>query len=264
MGKYEPDYEKIKSADGWIGKNSYVQEFFGTIFWVFLAHLANVFGLGVGFQFGLAWVIATSLFKGHFNALTTMLSMMLGGDPLDGFIRLVVQMAAGFFGYSLFYHLGYTGWKVHNDSLLSLVHWEKVYVKALLEDGSWKLDAEGNGVWVWNNEWESSFDTAGILQWVRLLFTLLVYFAAAKRLKTGKDWIDTILLLGVTFAIGGKGFVFAPNRWWFCTNGGWVAQAKGFGWDYLAYGITGFIAQYLLNLYDGDSTFDWTLPDPPQ
>jgi len=239
---YEVNYEKVKTADGWVGKNSYVQEFFGTIFWLFLAHLASVFNLGVGFQFGLAWVITTSIFQGQFNAMTTILQLILGGDPLDSVIRLLVQVLAGFLGYSLFYHLGYTDWAVYNSGHLSLVAYKNIVVDEKTVE-------------------VSEFSTAGLWEWFRLFLTLCVYFAAASRLKTGHSWIDTILLLGVTFAIGGGAkFAFAPNRWWFCTVGGWVAQAKGFGWDYLAYAVTAFLAKYVLDLYDGDTTFNWGLP----
>merc|ERR1712048_127867 len=243
MGKYEPDYSNIKSADGWIGpKNSYVQEFFGTIFWLFLASQVQVFGLGVGFQFGVAWVIATSMFSGHFNAMTTLLKMILGGDPLDGVIRLLVQVLAGFMGYSLFSYLGYSNWDMFSADNLAL-H---------------KMITEGEG-----ENAVSSYDTSGLWAWLRLFLTLCVYFATASRLNLGDNmqWLNTILLLGVTFAIGGADFAFAPNRYWFCLYGDWVSQATVVGWSYLAYAVCGFAAKYVLDLYDGDTTFNWGLPE---
>ena len=56
-GAYKPHYKKLGKVDTWFGADSYTQEFFGTIFWVFLAHLANVFGLGAGFRFGLSCTV---------------------------------------------------------------------------------------------------------------------------------------------------------------------------------------------------------------
>merc|ERR1712226_456085 len=209
-------------------------EFFGTIFWVFLAGQVEVFGLGAAFQFGLSWEIVTSVFNGDFNAMTTMLKMMLGnGDPLNCAIRLVVQMVAGIVGTIL---LGYLDYDVSNGVASSL---------ALANDG---------------------FSMDGLMNWVKLAIVLMIYFAAGARLKTGSAWLDTMLLLGVTFALGGADFIFAPNRVFFVGVGG-VADvfASRFYWDYLAYAICSFVAKYLLDLYDGKdvamSSFNFQLPE---
>lgn len=225
---YECEYAKLGTKEGWLSSGGLVQEFFGTMFWIFLAGMVEVFGLGQGFQFGLAWVITTSVFDGHFNAFTTLIDMCYGGDALMGLVRLIVQMLAGLAGFHLFEFLGYTQSTYASTDL----HWH---------------NSEG-------------FAVGGIYNWLRLLVVLMVYFYASDKLKTGSSWLDTILLLGVTFALGGSNFAFAPNRLWMGPASGWVGVASKFYYDYLAYGIMGFVAKWLLGVYDGDKTCNFTCP----
>lgn len=229
---YECEYAKLGTKEGWLSSGGLVHEFFGTMFWIFLAGLVEVFKLGVGFQFGLAWVITSSVFDGHFNAFTTLSDMLWGGDALMGLVRLIVQMLAGLAGFHLFDFLGYDVSKAPHHYASSDLHWH---------------DANG-------------FAVGGIYNWLRLLVVLMVYYYASDKLKTGSGWLDTILLLGVTFALGGKNFAFAPNRVWFGPAGSWTTVASTFYYDYLAYGIMGFLAKYLLGIYDGDKTCNFTCP----
>merc|ERR1711881_694070 len=108
------------------------------------------------------------------------------------------------------------------------------------------------------------FHTDALCAWAKLLVVFMIYFSAAKNLKTGHSWVDTLLLFGLTFAIGGAGFLFAPNRAFFFAWKAGEGVVKGcfmrFGWDYLAYAVVGFLSRYLLNIYDGED-FKWTLPE---
>lgn len=241
VAKYRPDFDRIGSRDGWIGKGGYVHEFFGTVFWIFLAHICGSVGLGdgamgAGARLGLALVITRGMFEGHFNAMVSMLNMVLGADPLDCLIRIVLQIAAGFMGFHLFYYLGYntsTAW--FTSSGISLID----------------LNVKGTHMFLVDNLWN----------WLRVFLTLCAYFFARSKLQIGYKWLDCVFLLAITCLLGGSTFAFAPNRVFFAHYSGYIKILCSFYWDYLCYAVCGFAARYLLNLYTGDDKLDWKLPE---
>jgi len=225
-------------------KGGYVQEMFGTFFWIFLAGQIEFFGLGYGYQLGVSWIIVSNVFAGQFNSLDTIMRAVHGGDWLDSLIRLIVQALAGFIGTIAFTFFGFgKSEEEHAQSKREAGDEPPVQAgEANTFDYQWPTvhGADGDG----------SFN---IMSWVMLFLTFLVYFFAKKQLAADKGesipgWLGNILLFGLTFAVAGDGFLFAPNAMFFVGCDGIVGVLSTFWYVYLAYSVCAFLAAYVLHV----------------
>jgi len=229
-------------------KGGYVQEFFGTFFWIFLAGQIEFFGLGYGYQMGVSWIIVSNVFAGQFNSLDTIMRAACGGDWLDSIFRLIVQALAGFVGTMAFTFFGFT-------------HLGNPRSKREAGDEAPVQDGEANTFdfhfpSLHGGDGDGSFN---IMAWVMLFLTFLVYFFAKKQLAAdnkGKEeeeksiptWLGNILLFGLTFAIADKGFLFAPNAMFFVGCDEIVAVLSSFWYVYIGYSVCAFLAAYVLHV----------------
>merc|ERR1711981_1061684 len=227
LGKAGTWLSNKRDADSDKSKGGYVEEMLGTFFWIFLATQVDFFGLGPGFKFGVSWIIVSTVFVGQFNSMDTILRAVHGEDWLDAIFRLIFQALAGFLGCIVF---GFFGLTDGADFSLS--------------------DVPSH----------TAFD---IMSWVKLFLTFVVYFYAKTQLQDEKNkdylpaWFGNILLFGLTFAIGGAGFLFAPNRVFFVGVDGIVGVLSTFWYVYIMYAVCGFLAAYVLNVLPSVCAMDW-------
>lgn len=212
---------------------------FGTFFWIFLAGQIEFFGLGYGYQMGVSWIIVSNVFAGQFNSLDTIMQAVHGGDWLDSLIRLIVQALAGFLGTIAFAFFGFE------------------HARSKREAGD-EPPVEAGAENTYDFQWPSVHGGAGdgsfnVMSWVMLFLTFLVYFFAKKQLAADKGasmpgWLGNVLLFGLTFAVAGPGFLFAPNAVFFTDVAGIVGVLSSFWYVYLAYTVCAFMAAYVLHV----------------
>lgn len=236
------EYKSLAERDTYFGKKSIMSEFFGTIFWIFLANRMDIMGSGdavngwgVGFNWGLSWIITKAMFEGDFNALTTMSRFFEEGNLLVGFINLLVQMVAGMVGAELYDLLGFGSDTDKFDVSIDKLAYPK-----------------------WN-EWANGAWTQHII----LFVALFVYFKIKSAKNTAEPaWFFEIAALAIVFAIGAGGadgvqFMFAPNRVFSVKfagdeNGknGAIDALTEFWVPYTTYLVWGWLAKFFVNLVD--------------
>ena len=187
---------------------------FGSFFWIFLATQIEIFNLGDGFKYGVAWIIVSQVFSGQFNSLDTILRAIHGGDALDSLIRLVAQAVGGFLGCWLLSYFGFD---------LSA--------------------AKGGAVAIEFN----------IMNWVMLFLAFVVYYFAKTQFEAETNdqlpgWVCNILLFGLTFAVAGDDFLLAPNRVFYVGCDDIVAVLSSFWFVYIQYTVCAFLAAYVLHV----------------
>jgi len=223
MPDYSFKYDKVMDKDAFLGKAGYLQEFFGTMFWFFLANKMDMWGMGAGLNWGVAFIITNSIFSGHFNALRSLRKMIFNGDICDSLMRMIMQMLAGLCGHWVFGFFNTTA--TFADSGPSLMVWG---------GDAWKGHAQ-------------------------LLVALIVYF---KMYKAGNDqpfWFFYPFTLWIVFMVGGSGFAFAPNRIFnvaFADAGG---AFKGMG-IYVLYAVYGALANFIAGMCDKSGDMNVNLP----
>lgn len=226
MGRWEVKaHENLGKEETWTAQGGYIMEFFGTMFWFYFVNKCDVFGLegvfGLGFKWALGTIITKSVFQGQHNAMCSLVSMIQGADALDCLLRIVLQMLAGMVGTELF---GFFGW------------------------GALDNFADGTDFAFWaGGSWQA-------------LVKLLVVFIVWKCVKrnAGDHWLNEFFVLALVFAIAGDGFHYAPNRVFCVKFADSVAVWKSFWVVYLAYGVCGAVANWLIKLFNNafDGDFD--------
>lgn len=213
---YSFNYQKVMAVESFTGAKGYLQEMCGTACFIWLANTIDVGPAGV--SWGLSYLITSSMFSGHFTASRSFCKMVLGGDIVDGFMRMLMQMAGGVLGSMFFSNFTDMSMGSTDHSTPSILDW---------------------------SDWTAHF---------HLFFALflLCKFCSSKQ---EPRWFFVPVCTAIVFAFAGDGFLFVPNRIFAVNYDAFCATFMGC-WDtYLTYGLWTVAAKFAMGVFSCSPVF---------